>query len=435
MTASADLPPDLHRIQRLLGDLAGVVATSSEPIRRELRRIADAGGAISIVEYYDDLIAGQESRTDLPWLWLLQSARSALAGGWPELAATIGHFVEFTNCRLLSSDAVVDLADSRLWPMSPTLLAPFAEVSLRAVSSVPAGWRLVDGSGSSIDAERLLRLWSLAAEEIDGLPYDLVAIAMETRLRHGLTGIVPPENLLVARQVRRNARIRAERESAERATGFAGSRDYAVGLEFYARDAYGQALPHFVAAAAAGHKEAALQGGISANEVNDKLTAFRLFSQAASAGDLMAASQLAFLLFELNRTTEAHDWFQYAAAGGETSACLGLAVMALDRGDTVTARKALQQGAEGGNKTCMAELTRALINEAQETPEPRRSALFREAVAWGEKGGQLGDADCMFFAGSVSTMLGDREKGRNWLMRAHRAGNADATAFLRRFLS
>ena len=340
-TTSPTLPPDLARVQRLLDDFSAVAATENAPILQALARVADAGGPLSMADVYDDLLEGRESRTDGPWRWLLDAAHSAMSQGAPELAAAIGQFVEFTHAGgMLSWTALLDLAEMRLWPMSPRMLAPFTNVTLRALSAVPPTWRRVDGSGDSVDAKGLGLMWSLSAEEIEGLDPDVVAIAQGIRHQKGISAAQLPDAApTLTRAVRKNARLRAALEETERASGFAGSREYALGMDLAARRAFREAMPHFEAAAAAGHVEAAVQGGHAADEVGDGQSAFRLFALAGSRGSGEGALQLGIRLVEQGRLQEARQWYEFAVSRGAHRACLGLGVMAREQGDWAGGRR------------------------------------------------------------------------------------------------
>jgi hypothetical protein len=422
--------PELVRIVDLLNGHSAAVGSTNQRIREARRRIARAGGSPSYPEYVEDLISEQPSRTDAAWQWLLDVAVQAAGSGHPEITAAIGQFVDFVHGNGVTFDTPVDLADVRLWPMSPRLLVPFCDVVLPAVDAMPRQWRLLDGSGDSIDRAGLLLLWSLAEEELVGTSPDASRIAARVREERGVNVHDMPAFPSLTRRVMAEKDRRDRAETTDRGRAFAGCRDYAAGLEALARDNPSAAVGPLTAAARAGHDQAAYQGGFAADDQGDQRLVRELWGQAARADIAPAALNYAFRLHDDGDLHEARRWFERAGQLGDNK---GYGVLtALDMDDPPARRKWARLGAEAGNAACMGQLAACLYQDSL-SPSGPDQALLTQARLWGERGGQLGDDLAMFFAGAVAALQGDRVKARDWLIRAHQAGNDQALDFLRRF--
>lgn len=329
--------PELARVITLLNQHAAVVKTTNTQIRDARRQIAVAGGAPTFTEYTQDLMAGRPSRTDAPWEWLLRAAQHAAEVGELEAVAAIGQFVDFVGWNGATYESQIDLADVRLWPMSPHLLVPFADVVLLAVHELPHDWRLIDGSGDSIDQPGLLLTWALNAEDLEGVEPVAAEIAALTRAVRGVTAGNIPGYESLTRRANRDAQARRTAEELMRARNFAGCLDYARGMEAPARDDDAGALQPLTAAARSGHVQADLQGAPVAMRVGRDSLALELWDHAARAGNPQAMRHYALCLLGGNREAEALTWFERAGAKGDVKSYAMLAV--LHRDDPIARRK------------------------------------------------------------------------------------------------
>lgn len=422
--------PELSRVVILLRSFGAVVGTSNSQIRGALRDIAMAGDSPSYPEYIETLIAGTPSRTDTMWEWLLRLAHRAHEQREIDVVALIGHFVEFSH-QFASFDSPIDIADMRVWPMSPGLLGPFADVVLPAVAHLPNDWKLYDGTGEFVDRDGLLLLWSLAEEEMSGVSRAASFVSEEFRRQRQLSALRAPGTATLTRRVRASASKRSQVEAADRVRGFAGCREYSEGLVALARDDMTAALPALLAAARQGHDDAAYRGGPAASSLADSAAALELWGQAARAGYADAATAFGFALHDLNSVSEAREWFERAGRSGDAR---GYAVLtSLDMDEPAGRRKWANLGAQAGDPYCMGELAACLFQDAQRPYGGPDAALLAQARRWGERGGSLGDPGAMFFAGAIAALEGDRRAAKDWLVKAHRSGHTEALDFIGEF--
>ena len=159
------------------------------------------------------------------------------------------------------------------------------------------------------------------------------------------------------------------------------------------------------------------------------LTAFNHALPRAEAGDAAAQTLIAELYDQgkgvARDSKKAAEWYKVAANSGNREAQFSYAMKLLQGidvpGDKETAIELMQEAADAGHPVAMYNFANHIIDQRPTT------AGYRRALPYIEKAAEYRLSDAYYslakiYKEGLATGIGDPKKGRDWLVRAARAG-------------
>jgi TPR repeat protein len=167
-----------------------------------------------------------------------------------------------------------------------------------------------------------------------------------------------------------------------------------------------KALDMLEQASRMGHQRAMLEAANVAGELGRKSVQVHWLNTAGAAGDARAMYNLGVIAADDGDLPTARHWFQRASSAGFMEAYAALVEVAERVGDEQAAATWAETGAHAGNPRCMWVHGR---NVSMRGPDQVTAAL-----EWFERGGALGDIDCMAAAERTCNFLGRTVQARYW---------------------